>query len=41
MTEEHEEMGAEPSWLCLEEYLCLVCVLILVLGSLHDSKMSH
>lgn len=26
---------------CLEEYLCLIYVLILVLGFLHDGKMSH
>lgn len=26
---------------CLEEYLCLIYVLILVLGFLHGSKMSH
>lgn len=46
------ERAVTPRWIkedewkaeliaCLEEYLCLIYVLILALGFLHDSKMSH
>lgn len=46
------EFAVTPRWIkedewkadliaCLEEYLCLIYVLILVLGFLCDSKMSH